>query len=86
MREPIHTVDLLQDSRPIEGIANFEGNPHHFQCEFDNDADEYCDVYSLTPISTATLRLAIEKWQIWLRWSAVPGWRNFIGYTSRVAK
>jgi hypothetical protein len=69
MSEPIYTVDLFYD-RPIEGIANFKGDPHHFKCEFDDDADEYGGVYRLTPISAETLRLAIERWEIWLEWIA----------------
>jgi hypothetical protein len=69
MSDPIYTVGLFHD-RPIEGFANFEGGPHHFECEFDYDADEYSDVYFLTPISAATLQLVVERWQIWLRWNA----------------
>jgi hypothetical protein len=69
MNEPIHTVDLFHD-HPIEGIANFEGSPHHFQCEFDREADEYGDEYCLTPISASTLNSATEKWQTWLRWKS----------------
>jgi hypothetical protein len=69
MNEPIYAIDLFYD-RPIEGIASFEGNPHHFRCEFDGDADEYGDVYCLTPVSAPTLTLVIEKQQIWLRWKS----------------
>jgi hypothetical protein len=69
MSDLIYTVDLFHD-RPIEGFANFEGGSYHFRCEFDDEADEYSDVYCLTPISAATLRLVMERWQIWLRWNA----------------
>src|SRR5579863_2362436 len=69
MSDTVYVVDLFHD-RPIEGFANFEGSPHHFRCEFDHDADEYSDVYCLTPISAATLQLVVERWQIWLRWNA----------------
>lgn len=86
MSDPIYTVDFFHD-RPIEGFANFEGDPHHFKCEFDHDADEYSDVYCLTPISAATLRLVLERWQIWLRWNAAF-WagETLIGYTPSIAQ
>lgn len=70
MSEPIYTIDEIHDRRPIEGFANFEGSPHHFRCEFDDDADDYSDVHRLTPISAATLQLVLERRQIWLRWNA----------------
>ena len=30
--------------------------------------DEYADLYELRPVDDETLRLALEDWQIWLRW------------------
>lgn len=69
MSDPVYAVDLIHD-RPIEGFASFEDGPHHFKCEFDEDADEYSDVYCLSPISVATLQLVLDRWQIWLRWNA----------------
>jgi hypothetical protein len=56
MSEPTYALDAFHD-RPIEGFANFEGGAHHFKCEFDDREDKYSDVYRLTPISAATLRL-----------------------------
>ena len=69
MNEPIYTVDLFYD-RSIEGIADFGGKPHHFRCEFDREADEYADVFLLTPIQASALVLVIERREISLRWKA----------------
>lgn len=69
MNDLIYTIENIHDGLPIAGAANFEGHPHYFECEFDADADEFID-YRLTPLTAATLRLVLEKWQIWLRWEA----------------
>jgi hypothetical protein len=65
--QTIHAVYDFRD-RPIEGFADFEGVPHHFKCEF-NDEGEYSDVYCLTPISADMLRLVVERQRIFDRWS-----------------
>ncbi len=49
-------------------MADFDGKPHYFECEFDKEADEYSDVFRLTPIADSIFKLAMEKWQIWCRW------------------
>ncbi len=67
MREPVHTIDDYYDS-PRQGIADFDGEPHYYECEFDKEADEYSDVFRLTPIADSIFKLAIEKWQIWCCW------------------
>jgi len=40
MAERVHAVnDFYGD--PIDGIADFEGRPHHFQRKFDDAKDDY---------------------------------------------
>ena len=66
--QTIHAINLFHDC-PREGFADFDGAPHHFECQFDETADEYSDAYCLTPISTETLFLVIERQKIFDRWN-----------------
>jgi hypothetical protein len=53
---------------PRAGIANFRGKPHAYESPFDFWKDEFADLYELRPVEDETLRLALEDWEIWLRW------------------
>lgn len=53
---------------PRRGIADFRGRPHAYHAEFDDRVDGATDVFELRAIDDATLRLALEDWEIWLRW------------------
>ncbi len=67
--EAVHTVTDYWDG-PVEGIADFCGRPHRFQCRYDAEAEEYSKVFELRPLDEETFRLALEDWSIWLRWEA----------------
>jgi len=67
--EPVFTVREYHDW-PRRGTANFRGTPHSFACIFDEQQDEYSNLYRLKPIDVNTLQLALEQWDIWLRWQA----------------
>jgi hypothetical protein len=69
VKEPVHTVDDYYDGAR-RGIAEFEGNPHYYECQFDVDRHEYSSVFRLTPITNEVFELAMERNRIWLRWSA----------------
>ncbi len=67
--ETVYTMPDWYDG-PRGGIADFDGKPHVFEScwtDIDSDAD---DVFLLSEISPETLAQAVEKWEIWLRWSA----------------
>lgn len=65
--ERVHTVwDYWDGAR--SGIANFSGRPHYYCCEWCDEADDYTDVFLLTPIDEETLALALEQWSIWRQW------------------
>lgn len=64
--ENVYTVfDYLDE--PVEGIANFQGEPYYYQVEFDDNGD-CTDIYSLTPITQLALELELEKDRIFHRW------------------
>jgi hypothetical protein len=65
--ERVHTVWDYYDG-PRSGIADFNGVPHHFVNEFDDDRDDYTDKYTLRPIDNATMRLIQKQWNIWRAW------------------
>jgi hypothetical protein len=67
--ERVFTVTGFYDG-PLEGIANFQGTPHAYARMFDYEQDEYSNIYQLKPVDADTLQLALEQWDIWLRWQA----------------
>jgi hypothetical protein len=52
---------------PRSGIADVDGVPHIYQCVFDDDEDEYGDVFRVAPIAPDLLALVLEDWAIWRR-------------------
>lgn len=67
--EPVYTVTDFHDG-PRRGVASFEGSPHVYESEWDDEGDDYAHTFLVSPISDDDLRLALEDWAIWLRWSA----------------
>src|SRR5579862_5121611 len=65
--ERVYTIWDYWDG-PRSGIASYEGQPHHYQCEWDEAADDYSDTFALTPIDEETFSLAMEQWSIWQQW------------------
>lgn len=64
--ETVHTMTDFYDG-PRGGVANFQGRPHAYASLFDESAG-YSDTFLLMPIPEELFRLALEDWQIWLRW------------------
>ena len=65
--EEVFTVTDYYDG-PRQGVANFNGKPHFYDCIFDESRDDYSDLYRLTPITQNVFELAKEDWAIWERW------------------
>lgn len=65
--ERIYTVWDYYDG-PRSGIATYLGQPHHYDCEWDEVADDYANRFLLTPIDDEALALALEQWKIWREW------------------
>jgi hypothetical protein len=68
--EEVFTVTDYYDG-PRQGVANFGGKPHFYDCIFDESMSNYSDLYRLTPITKRIFELAKEDWSIWERWEAV---------------
>jgi hypothetical protein len=67
MNEAVYTVDDYYDG-PLAGFADFGGKPHHYRRQFDHAADEYSDIFRLTPIADDVLPFVKEQWDLWLKW------------------
>jgi hypothetical protein len=67
--EIVYTIDDYWD-QPRRGVADFIRRPHHYECVFDNEKDEWSDVYFLLPLDDAAFQLHMENWKAWLRWEA----------------
>jgi hypothetical protein len=65
--EPVFTVTDYYDG-PRQGIANYSGAPHYYDCVFSDEKQDYTSVYRLTPVSDEVFQLALEDWAIWKRW------------------
>ena len=65
--ERVHTMTDYYDG-PRRGVADFAGQPHLYESTFDNDADNYIDIFRLSPVAQDVFALALEDWQIWPRW------------------
>lgn len=63
--EEVFTVTDYYDG-PRGGIANFNGEPHLYDCIFGKH--DYSNLYWLTPVSQDLFLLALEDWAIWKRW------------------
>ena len=65
--EEVFTVTDYYDG-PRQGIANYKGKPHFYDCVFDEAREDYSDRYRLTAIPNHVFDLAMEDWAIWERW------------------
>ena len=63
----VYTVTDYWDG-PRKGVANFRGRPIYYENLFDEQTDDYSEVFMLIPISTDLFQLALEEFQIFLRW------------------
>jgi hypothetical protein len=65
--EKVYTVCDYYDG-PRSGIADYSGQPHHYDCEWNEVTDDFADTFVLTLIDSETLNLALEQWTIWRQW------------------
>lgn len=67
--EEVFTVTDYYDG-PRQGIANYIGVPHFYECIFDENKQNYSDLFRLTPLEPSVFQLAMESWSIWERWES----------------
>ena len=67
MYEPVYTMTHYYDG-PRRGLASFRGQPHLYESRFSDVDSESEDTFLLMPVSQGTLELALESWEVWLRW------------------
>src|SRR5262249_51197457 len=53
---------------PIEGVADYRGSLHYFKAVFDEEKDDWSDIFLLTPLNAETYQLFLGSDRIWLRW------------------
>ena len=58
--ETVHVVHDYWDG-PRSGVAEYGGRPHWFENIFDEQQDDYSDLFWLTPLSEETLGLAQQQ-------------------------
>lgn len=66
--EKVHTVVDVHDLWPLEGLADLDGRPHFYKRQFDEDRDEWSDIFLLRPADPASVAMELELWAIWQRW------------------
>lgn len=67
--ERVYTITEWYDGART-GVANYQGQPHYYECLSWEDSPQSADTYALTPLDGDTFQLALEDWDIWLRWQA----------------
>lgn len=67
--ERAHSVWNYYDG-PREGIADFQGKPHIYKCQFSETDDDWTDLFGLMAIDEELLALAMEQHAVFLRWRA----------------
>jgi hypothetical protein len=69
VKEPVYTITDWYDG-PRKGVANFDGQPHYYECQWYAGFEAEPGDYLLTPVDAETYQLALEDWAIWQRWEA----------------
>lgn len=54
--------------RPRSGVALVREQPCYFECNWNEEADDYADTYEVYPLDGDTLSLVLEQWDIFHRW------------------
>jgi hypothetical protein len=67
--EQVYTIEDWYDGI-IAAVVDCNGR-YHYCCGYWDDAQDcFSNIFLLIPIDDETFGLAIEHWQIWLRWNA----------------
>jgi hypothetical protein len=67
MFEKVYTITDYYDG-PRQGVTFFQGKPHLYESRFSDIGGKTKDSFFLMPITSDVFELALEEWDIWLRW------------------
>ena len=65
--EAVHTITDWYDG-PRQGVADLHGEPHYYENHWYEGERDWSEIYLLQPLDPETFALAMEDWEIWLRW------------------
>jgi len=65
--EAVYTITDWYDGAR-SGVADLNGKPHYYETHWDEGEDDWSEIYLLKPLDAETFALAMESWEIWLRW------------------
>lgn len=65
--ETVHTLHDYWDG-PLKGVADYGGVPHAYSREWNEQEDDWSNVFSLSPIDHEQFLTVMEAWAIWGRW------------------
>lgn len=65
--EMVHTITDWYDGAR-NGVADLNGEPHYFENHWNEGDSFWSDIYLLKPLDGETFALAMESWNIYLRW------------------
>jgi len=65
--EIVHTITDWYDGARA-GIAEVDGVPHYYENQWLEGEQYWSEIYFLKSLDAETFALAIEDWEMWLRW------------------
>ncbi len=65
--ETVHTITDWYDGAR-NGVADLNGKPHYYENHWNEGDSFWSDIYLLKPLDAEIFELAIESWNIYLRW------------------
>lgn len=65
--EAVYTITDWYDGARV-GVADLNGQPHYYENHWNDGEDDWSDIYLLQQLDAETFALAMEDWEIWLRW------------------
>ncbi len=65
--ETVYTITDWYDGAR-RGIADLYGKPHYYENPWNESEQDWSEIYFLKLLDDETFALAMEDWEIWLRW------------------
>jgi len=65
--EPVLMIWDIYDG-PRTGLAQYKGQPHYFNCLWDEPNDNHSEIFSLSPVDDSFIHSATVQWKIYREW------------------